>query len=239
MNAVVDFGNSRVKIGYFEADKLLSVSRIAYAERQINAVDFQDVEHVLVSSVLDSVLDFTHLVAKPEQVLLLNRQTPLPIGNKYESKDTLGYDRIAAAAGAFQLFPQKNALIIDLGTAAKYDFIDATGNFQGGMIAPGRAMRFKALHTFTGRLPLLDGTKKPLLIGKTTAACIESGVLNGMCAEINGIIEEYQKLGEIQVIITGGDGVHFESQLKYPTFAAPNLVLEGLNSILRYNVYKN
>jgi type III pantothenate kinase len=239
MNAVVDFGNTRVKIGYFEADKLLSVSRIAYAERELNLADFQDVEYVLVSSVLDVVKDFKNLVAKPEQVLFLNRQTPLPIGNNYETKDTLGYDRIAAAAGAFQLFPHKNALIIDLGTAAKYDFIDAAGVFQGGMIAPGRALRFKALHTFTGKLPLVDQTIKPLLIGKTTATCIESGVINGMCAEINGIIEEYKKLGEIQVIITGGDGVHFESQLKYPTFAAPNLVLEGLNSILRYNVYKN
>jgi type III pantothenate kinase len=239
MNAVLDFGNTRVKIGYFEEDKLLSVNRIAYSERNIDNSDFKDVDFVIVSSVLDSKIDFASLGFKSNQVIYLNADTELPITNLYESKHTLGYDRIAAAAGAFQLFPYKNTLIIDLGTAAKYDFIDAAGNFQGGMIAPGRAMRFKALHTFTGKLPLLDGTKKPLLIGKTTAACIESGVINGMCAEINGIIEEYQKLGEIQVIITGGDGVHFESQLKYPTFAAPNLVLEGLNSILRYNVYKN
>jgi type III pantothenate kinase len=238
MDAVVDFGNTRVKIGYFEAEKLISVKRITYAERDIDASDFKGIKYIIVSSVLDKKFDFETLGLALKQIVLLSKDTPLPIGNMYESKHTLGYDRIAAAAGAFQLFPYKNTLILDLGTAAKYDFVDSGGNFQGGMIAPGRAMRFKALHTFTGKLPLIEQTHKPLLIGKTTTACIESGVINGMCAEINGIIEEYQKIGEIKVIITGGDGVHFESQLKYPTFAAPNLVLEGLNSILRYNVYK-
>jgi type III pantothenate kinase len=238
MNAVVDFGNTRVKIGYFEARKFISVKRITYAERDIDVSDFKDIEYVIASSVLEKKIDFETLGFSSEKIVLLTADTPLPIGNMYESKHTLGYDRIAAAAGAFQLFPYKNTLIIDLGTAAKYDFVDASGSFQGGMIAPGRAMRFKALHTFTGKLPLIDETDTPLLIGKTTATCLASGVLRGMYAEINGIIEEYQKIGEIKVIITGGDSQYFENQLKYPTFAAPNLVLEGLNSILRYNVYK-
>ena len=236
MNAVVDFGNTRVKIGYFDGLVLQRSVRISYADRPLNISDFEGVEHVLLSSVLENTPEVGSLLKNTSVMLVLDRNTPLPIGNTYESKQTLGYDRIAAAAGAFQLFPYQKTLIIDLGTAAKYDFINEKGEFEGGMIAPGRSMRFKALHTFTGKLPLLDSTAKPLLIGKSTSACIESGVINGMFAEINGIIEEYSKLGEIQVIITGGDAVHFESQLKYPTFAAPNLILEGLNSILRYNV---
>ncbi len=238
MNAVLDFGNTRVKIGYFDGLKLIRFLRIPYAERRLDRSDFEGVEYILLSTVIEYVVDISSFVDNSSHILFLNRDTPLPIGNVYESKQTLGYDRIAAAAGAFQLFPNQKTLIIDLGTAAKYDYVNELGEFVGGMIAPGRSMRFEALHTFTGKLPLINSTVKPLLIGTSTSTCIESGVLNGMLAEINGIIEEYKKLGEIQVIITGGDGSHFESQLKYPTFAAPNLILEGLNSILRYNVYK-
>ena len=97
-------------------------------------------------------------------------------------------------------------------------------------------MRFNALHTFTKKLPLLDTVEIPELIGQSTETCMSSGVMNGIAAEINGIIDEYLKKLKLRVLICGGDAPYFETKIKYPTFATPNLVLEGLNRILQYNV---
>ncbi len=98
-------------------------------------------------------------------------------------------------------------------------------------------MRFKAVHTFTSKLPLVDPVENVQLIGKSTESSIQSGVINGMVAEMDGIIEQYaKKYNDLKVILGGGDGQFFENKLKASIFASPNVVLIGLNSILIYNV---
>jgi type III pantothenate kinase len=98
-------------------------------------------------------------------------------------------------------------------------------------------MRFKAVHTFTARLPLVKPVADPALIGNTTETNIQSGVINGLTAEIKGIISMYQqKFRNIKVILCGGDAHFFENKLKGVIFAVPELVLIGLNSILIHNV---
>jgi type III pantothenate kinase len=96
-------------------------------------------------------------------------------------------------------------------------------------------MRFDAMHTFTGQLPLVQSEidKKPSLIGNTTKTSIESGVKNGILAEVDGIIDEYKKrFPNLNVVVTGGDYNYFDKYLKNNIFAAPNLVLIGLKKIL-------
>jgi type III pantothenate kinase len=177
----------------------------------------------------------------------------------YDTPQTLGTDRLAGAVGANFLFPNQNVLIIDMGTAIKYDYVSSIGAFEGGLISLGMQIRFKALHSFTKRLPFVEAEGIPDLIGKNTKACIQSGVINAIIAEANGMIENYLKLGNCQVILCGGDASFFESQIKKPTFAfnltseanevapkavfsvqnIPNLTLIGLNRILQYNVKTN
>ena len=133
--------------------------------------------------------------------------------------------------------PETDILVIDAGTAITYDIITAEGNYLGGGISPGITMRYKALHTFTGRLPLLDYYEDAQLIGDDTASSIHSGVLNGALAEMEGIIQSYQLVyPALKIILTGGDHNYFDKRLKIKTFAAPNLVLEGLNLILIFNI---
>jgi type III pantothenate kinase len=236
LNAVLDFGNSRLKMGIFKENVLVEIHRFAYDSIDLDFhFKVHDFKHIMISSVIAEPLQKIKWT-KSSKISVLDHLTPLPIINKYKSPETLGHDRLAAAAGAYARFSDENILIIDLGTAAKYDFLQKGGVFLGGMIAPGRAMRFKALHHFTGKLPLLDITTFPDLIGSSTQDCISSGVLNGMKAEIEGIIEQYQQKADLKVILTGGDASSFESHLKYATFAAPNLVLEGLHKILEHNV---
>jgi len=139
--------------------------------------------------------------------------------------------------GARFLVPGCDILVIDSGTAITYDLITAAGEYLGGGISPGLSMRYKALHTFTNRLPLLDYYDDAQLIGDDTSSSIHSGVLNGALAEMEGIIKSYQILYPgLKIILTGGDHNYFDKRLKIKTFAAPNLVLEGLNLILDFNI---
>lgn len=238
MHLVIDIGNTAAKVGFYENTKLVEVRRADGLEELISGIfEFRDLP-CIISSVAHQELEIVSLFADFTNKIVLNAETPLPIKNNYGSPQSLGYDRLAAAVGANARYPDQNCLVVDIGTAIKYDLVSAENAFIGGVISPGREMRFKALHTFTKKLPLLNATDIPALIGDSTKTCIESGVLNGVVAEINGMIEKYIESYNPVVLLCGGDAQYFETQIKYPTFAAPNLVLEGLNRILLYNVVK-
>ena len=123
-----------------------------------------------------------------------------------------------------------------MGTCITCDYVDTANRFHGGLISPGLRMRFRAMHTFTGRLPLVEPPAGfPPLVGKSTVTAMQSGVLNGLLAELNGLTAAYRELyADFQVVMCGGDAPLFETRLKEPIFAAPSLVLVGLNSILQH-----
>ena len=237
LHAVVDLGNTRGKIGYFVSDSLLEDVVGLSLHDLLQHLQVKKPTELLICSVAHTPEDLKEYFKEFEKAIFLSHETRLPIINKYGTPQTLGFDRIAAVIGANSLFPDKDNLIIDLGTAIKYDIITKDAEFLGGIISPGMQMRFKALHTFTKKLPFLEADNIPELIGNSTETCMKSGVINGISAEINGLIAAYQReYSNLHVLLTGGDAGFFESQINYPTFAAPKLVLEGLNRILRYNV---
>jgi type III pantothenate kinase len=151
----------------------------------------------------------------------------------------LGRDRLAAAVGANELFPDQNLLIIDAGTAITYDLISENNEFLGGNISPGLEMRFKALNQFTGKLPLVDQADEDDLFGKTTTSAIRCGVQNGVLYEMDQTIELFnENYQNLQIIMTGGDSNFFDRKLNYTIFVHFNLTLIGLNRILEYNAKK-
>lgn len=232
----IDVGNTSIKAGIFENERLINVERFRTLPEVFDrAKEYRDVP-VIIASVAHTEEELEQLFSDFTRKVILSPLTPVPLHNAYESRETLGYDRLAAAVGANARFPGTPCLIVDIGTAVKYDFVSAENAFVGGVISPGRKMRFNALHTFTRKLPLLDATDIPALLGTNTETCIKSGVMNGMVAELNGMIGSYQESYKPVVLLCGGDAQYFETQIKYPTFAAPNLVLEGLIRILLYNV---
>jgi pantothenate kinase type III len=138
--------------------------------------------------------------------------------------------------GANEQFPHRDILVIDAGTCITYEFIDSKGQYHGGNISPGMQMRFKALHQFTGRLPLVDTNGRKLPMGRDTETAIRAGVMKGMEYEISGYIESMKhKYPELLVFLTGGDDFSFDSSVKSIIFADRFLVLKGLNRILNYN----
>jgi type III pantothenate kinase len=236
MNLVVDYGNSAAKVGIFDHQNLVESRSFESLEALQKFVGECSADRILISSVKEDpekILVYSNAKKK----FILTPDLPLPVQNKYSTPRTLGMDRIASACGAWQLFPRENSLSIDAGTCITYEFLDKEGNYRGGAISPGLSMRFKAVHTFTAKLPLISPKENVSLIGDSTETSIQSGVINGLLAEIEGFIARYEKeFGSLRVILCGGDARFFENQLKASIFASPELVLIGLNSILNYNV---
>jgi type III pantothenate kinase len=237
---VIDFGNTAQKLAVFDGSEIQSVLNFS----GITAEDIHGVTQAnspIYASILSSVVDLNEEIEKALSVLtnfmILDHKTDIPLTNLYRTPETLGKDRIAAVVGASKYFEGKDVLVIDAGTAITFDFITAQKEYMGGAISPGINLRFKALHKFTGKLPLISRKSPEDLIGSSTEGSILSGVMNGVLSEVEGTIEKYrQRFPGLIVVITGGDAAYFVSNLKSNIFAIPNLVLEGLNVILEWNV---
>ena len=174
-----------------------------------------------------------------EQFVELDHCTELPIENLYETPDTLGKDRLAAAIGANELFPDQNLLVIDAGTAITYDLVSKKNQFIGGNISPGLEMRFKALNQFTGKLPLVTYSDDFEPIGRNTIDAIRAGVQNGLLYEMAQNIDFFNRnYQNLHIIMTGGDSIFFDKKLNYSIFVHLNLTLIGLNRILEHNAKK-
>jgi type III pantothenate kinase len=237
MTVVIDQGNSSAKIGIFERRVLQEKYSIEKTEELVRLLKNFSGEGIIISSVNTELQIDPSLLSQFAHVINLSWSTPLPVENRYGSKSTLGMDRIAAVCGARELFGSRNCLVIDAGTCITYDFLSSEGDYLGGSISPGLAMRFRAMHTFTSRLPLVEPVQDPPLTGDSTVSCMQSGVFFGLIDEINGVIDRYSKIYPVlQVILCGGDTAFFENKLKASIFASPELVLKGLNSILLHNV---
>jgi type III pantothenate kinase len=243
VNLIVEQGNTKLKVAIFDCGKIDSfilvdrddTSRVNDIVRQYHP------EQGIISSVVntDEAL-IIYLKEHLKYFLLPDEYTPMPIRLEYETKNTLGMDRIAAAVGGCYLQPGRNLLVIDAGTAITYEIIESTGTYIGGNISPGLTTRFKALNEFTKRLPLVKEKNDVPLIGTSTETAIMAGVINGITYEMDGFIDSLKaKYGDIFVFLTGGHSFYFERRLKNHIFADANLVLVGLNRILEYNAKKN
>lgn len=242
MNLIIDIGNTRIKAALFENAELKHFFVYESTNALIEAGLFESypIKNCIVASVVASVEPFIDQLKEKAQTLVFTSQMPLPLINLYQSANTLGSDRLAAAVGGASLFPGKNVVVIDAGTCLKYNFINSNNEFIGGAISPGLKMRFKALNTFTSKLPLLDVNEKfDSLIGTTTTESILSGVEIGTIAEVAGLIDSYKQLfPDINVVLTGGDANFFEKRLKRRIFTDSFLILKGLNCILDHNLKK-
>lgn len=245
MNLIIDIGNTTCKFAIYDDnhlifnDKTKSESDAVIKMAKDTAHDF-DVKNCIISSVsLPSEPIAGAIEGLSGAVMTLRDDIPLPIANLYATPKTLGKDRIAAAVGATVLFPSASCLIIDAGTAITYDYVKDGCQYLGGNISPGIDIRFKSLHDFTSRLPLITVPHPTDGFGLTTEEALSNGVINGVIHEINGYIDAFEKKNvNSRIILTGGSSIYLCKKLKNTIFAEPNLVTIGLNRILNYNVLK-
>ncbi|HIC32057.1 MAG TPA: type III pantothenate kinase, partial [Flavobacteriaceae bacterium] len=230
-----------VKLAVFKGKTLLN-KEVVLNEDLLEAVSNLDIGHktikyVIVSSVGNIEEEVLEYLENNFQVLFLSHQVKLPFKNLYETPDTLGIDRIALIAASVDQYSKKNVLVIDAGTCVTYDFKNSNDEYFGGAISLGIRMRYKALHNQTAKLPLLDTEVPESFIGNSTTESINSGVVNGLVNEIDGIITQYkEKYKDLTIILTGGDANFLSKQLKSSIFANSNFLLQGLNFILLNNL---
>lgn len=236
----IDWGNTRIKAGVFVADKLIK----SYNFSESDALDQMDeiihhynVTHAILGSVVNNDSEMVQYLSNKVAFLKLSDTTPLPIINAYSTPQTLGTDRLACVVAANNVFPDNNCLVICVGTAITYNYITERKTFRGGNITPGVHLRFKALNDYTDKLPYVSIKGDSSLMGYDTETSIRSGVIWGIAAEIDGMINFYrQQYNGLKVIITGGDSSIFATKIKNETFADENLLLKGLYTILKHNV---
>jgi len=192
---------------------------------------------VIVSSVRKNLPELRNIF-DGEKDIILSHEIKLPIKLDYKTPETLGPDRIALSVGANHLFPERDNLIIDLGTCATMDVVDKEATFRGGIISPGLRMRMRAMSKFTDSLPDISEEWQSIEAGdygKTTKESLLRGSFYGMVNEINGTIKTVSKdFASINIILTGGDANFFESRIKAHIFAGSKIVEIGLYRIWNY-----
>lgn len=238
MNLAIDIGNTRTKIGIFDAGKQLK-TWVFDNHHPINWTAIlleNNIQNAIISSTIPIEASILQAIQQVSKYIILNEQTLLPFTNQYATKDTLGKDRLALIAAAHAAYPNQHNLVIGCGTCITFNFINAQNEFLGGSIHPGLKMRLRAMHTFTGKLPLVALQNDANLFGNDTNSNILSGVLYAASKEIDGMIDDYLvKFPEMNIIITGGDAELLVYRLKNQIFAIPDFTLLGLNHILEYN----
>ena len=242
MNLCIDQGNSRTKVALMtDEGKMLNhfIYKQFSSEEVERLFDLYDITDSIISSVVDveaAVINVLH--RRSQHFVLFDHHTPVPIINRYDTPQTLGQDRLAAAVGAKSLCPEENLLIIDVGSAITYDFVSATGEYMGGNIAPGLKMRFTMLQRMTKKLPLVEVDENELipLFGKNTRDAIAAGVVRGVAYEVKGYIRTLkERMPHMKTFLTGGNAPYVLKNVHMDIQYEKHLVLMGLNTILIFN----
>jgi len=238
MNLIIDIGNTSTKLAVYKGKEKLSLSRIneLSCEEIEKELEGFKINRAIVSSVKQLPPFINDLIfANIPFIHVLSEKSKLPFRIGYETPDTLGTDRIAAVAGAFNLFPGAEILIIDAGSAITFDFL-SVDLYRGGNISPGIEMRFKALNKFTEKLPLVSPTDNYSSPGQNTVDAITAGVITGVTYEINEYIRTFEKKHiDCKIILTGGDSGFLKDKINHQFTYMPDIVLDGLNFILENN----
>lgn len=252
----LDIGNSHLCGGIFKGDELLLQFR--YDSKQTgtsdelgvfirsvlreNEIDYKEIKKIGIASVVPSI-DYTVRAAcikylQNEQPLFLRPGVKTGIQIKTHNPNEVGADLIAGAIAAKTLYPNNDLLIFDLGTATTACYVNKSGEFMGGAIAPGIRLMMESLHSNTAKLFGVNIAKPETAIGKNTKVAIQSGIYYAQLGLIEEMIKqtksEYKITNKLTVVATGGFSNLF-GQSKVFDYLIPELVLLGVKQMLEMN----
>ena len=244
MLLAIDIGNSLIKFGVFDGETLVSKSSIA-TDREptadnLNADVGESFDFPVTSAIACSVVPWVDASIKAFVIKafginarFIDSTFDLGLKINYEST-ALGSDRLVNAFAAATKYG-KPCIVCSLGTATTIDAVNSSGEFLGGVIAPGMRTMARALNLGTAKLPEVDIEKPSSVIGRTTAGSIRSGIFYGQLAMIEGLVERVS--AEIEerpvVVATGGFATMLAAESELLEIVDENLLLEGLNLISR------
>lgn len=239
---LIDLGNTSCKVAFEESGSLKRIYRSKYMEDTesfiLSFLEETRPDIIVFSNVREEKPELEKKLAERcRKLVVLDYRTGLSMGVKYRfPAEGLGADRIAGAIGALTLFPGKDIIKFDFGTALTVDFISGDAVIEGGNISLGLTTRFRALNAFAKRLPLIKPVEDIPEMGIDTGSALTCGVVFGLMFEVAEYMRRYP--GRL-AIFTGGDSFYFAKKMKKNAiFVAPNLVLMGLAQIAKYYAEK-
>jgi type III pantothenate kinase len=238
MNLIIDAGNTAVKLAVFEEGHLIFTQHVdaVYQDFKVVQDEYPQINAVLICDVRGLDWSFLTQLFKENDIHTLVSNWDFPFDSIYKTPETLGVDRIGLMAAAAKTYPLQNVLVIDIGSCITYDVLTKQNTYVGGLISPGYSMRYKSLHEFTGKLPLITHQSVETVLGVDTKTSIQAGVYQSVFYEIRGQIEHFRhKYQDLTIILTGGDCKQLSKRLKNPIFAHLNFLAIGLDYILELN----
>jgi type III pantothenate kinase len=253
MLLAIDVGNTNITLGFYDGDSLGSRWRLAtdnermpdeYGlqflglfnhEKQvidnITGICIASVVPPLTSKIVQACNKYIDI-----DPLVVDAGVKTGVRIRYEDPKAVGADRIADAAAVQKLYGGP-ACVVDFGTATTFDAISGNGDYLGGAIAPGIGIASEALFLRTAKLPRVDLTRPPAAIGRNTVHAMQSGLLFGYVALVEGMVERFrEELGlNTKVIATGGLAELIAEETEYIQVVAPWLTLDGLRIIWDLN----
>ncbi|HBU14714.1 MAG TPA: pantothenate kinase, partial [Gemmobacter sp.] len=161
----------------------------------------------------------------------------IPVKIEYDNPNEIGADRIVNAYAGICMYPGRNLIIVDFGTATTFDVVDTDGAYIGGVIAPGVNLSLEALHMAAAALPHIDIARPASAIGTNTVACMQSGVYWGYIGLVEGIVRQIraERVMPMKVIATGGLAPLFQQGTALFDSVEDDLTMHGLVLIHRHN----
>jgi type III pantothenate kinase len=222
MLLAIDVGNTQTHIGAFKGAELVehwrfSTGREATGDElaatingllRLSGISFSDIDAEVVSSVVPQLVTeyrrlFERYLEREALIIGPGTKTGMPI--LLENPHELGPDRLVNAVAGYDKC-RDACVIVDFGTAITYDAVSSAGEYLGGIIAPGIEISIEALTSRAARLPKVDIKEPRSLIGKSTDAALQSGIVYGFAAQVDGICRQLKdELGSgVTTIATGG-----------------------------------
>ncbi|MBT7335692.1 MAG: type III pantothenate kinase [Gammaproteobacteria bacterium] len=257
MILALDVGNTQIYCGVFAGSKLItqfrhgSTARMSSDEIGVflrgalreNSVNPEDVQTVAISSVVPE-LNYSLRAACQKyfniEPMLMRPGIKTGLKIAYKDPKEVGSDRIADAMGAVKLFPDRNLIVVDFGTATTVCAIAADRTFLGGNIMPGVRLAMEALEAKTSKLPSVEIKPARTALGKTTVDSIQSGLYwsnVGMVRELTRRITDEAFGGVPPLLIATGGFAHLFDREALFDHVVSDLILTGLLEALRLNGY--
>lgn len=247
----VDVGNTVTSLGIFSAGELVGVRSVTTPERLtadearmrldavLPALGAQAVDGTILGCVVPSLTDVWR-----DALSDVSSTRPLVVGPGlrtgmrmcYDDPSEIGADRVADVVAARETYGAP-VVVVDLGTTTNFEVVDETGAFAGGIIAPGVALGARSLTAAAARLPMIELRAPSSVIGRSTRAAMESGVVLGEVARIDGLLDAiFSEMGaEAPVVLTGGSAREMAALLRHDAHVDESLNLRGLWRLWRTN----
>jgi len=253
MLLVMDVGNTDTVLGVYDGEELVHDWRIRtnashtvdeygiliYNLYKSSRLSSQAVTDIIISCVVPPMLNILEPLCRKyfnikPMIVGPGIKTGMPIF--YDNPKEVGADRIVNAVACYNKYA-RDLIVVDFGTATTFDYISPQGEYMGGCIAPGIMISTEALFERTAKLPRVEVVRPPSVIGRTTVQAIQSGLVYGYVALVEGLVARLQTaLGEVcQVIATGGLAPLIAKETQSIGEVLEFLTLDGLRMVYERN----